>query len=63
MVKNIHQKAQGKAKQFLVAKYQSEYQAIYRSYVLAMGGKVHPSKEERIAKLKLELALLEGKGV
>lgn len=61
--KYLHQKAANNAKQFLVRKYYAEYQALYRAQVLAMGGSVHPSREERIAKLKLELALLEGKGV
>jgi hypothetical protein len=61
--KNIHQAAAIAAKQYLVDKYKSEYKAIYRAQVIALGGKCHPTDEERIARLKAQIKLLENKGV
>ena len=60
---NLHQKAASAAKQYLVDKYNAEYKAIYRSQVIALGGKCHPTNEERIARLKAQLQLLENKVV
>jgi hypothetical protein len=54
-----HAIAQGEARKYLINKYRSEYDAIYRSHVLALGGKVHPSSAERIAHLKAQIAELE----
>jgi hypothetical protein len=54
-----HAIAQGEARKHLVNKYRTEYDAIYRAHVLALGGKVHPSKEQRIANLKALIAELE----
>lgn len=55
-----HAIAQAEARRFLVNKYRSEYDAIYRSTVIALGGGVRPSKAEKIAKLKEQIAELEG---
>jgi hypothetical protein len=63
MVKNLHQKAADIAKQYLVNKYNAEYKAFYREQVIAMGGKCHPTIEERIARAEAELARLKGKAV
>ena len=54
-----HAIAQGEARKYLITKYRSEYDAIYRAKVIALGGKVHPSSAERIAKLKEQIAELE----
>ena len=56
----VHQKAMSLAMQELRTKYKSEYQASYRAHVIALGGRVHPSKEEKIAQLQAELARLQG---
>ena len=61
--KNLHQAAASAAKQYLVDKYNAEYKAIYRAKVIALGGKCHPTNEQRIARLKAQLQLLENKGV
>jgi hypothetical protein len=61
--RNPHAIAQVKAMQYLRNKYRAEYSAVYRAEVVAAGGKCHPSKEERIARLKAQLQLLENKGV
>jgi hypothetical protein len=61
--KNIHQAAATAAKQYLVDKYNAEYKAMYRAQVIALGGKCHPSNEQRIARLKAQIELLENKGV
>jgi hypothetical protein len=60
---NLHQVAASQAKQYLVEKYNAEYKAIYRAKVISLGGKCHPTNEERIARLKAQLQLLENKGV
>lgn len=58
-----HQKAATKALQTLKHLHMTEYRALYRAEVLAHGGRVHPSKADKIARLKAELARLESKGV
>lgn len=60
---NVHQKAQYKAQKYICHKYHDEYTEKYRALVIEMGGKVHPTKAERIANLKRKIAELEGKGV
>ena len=62
-VVRIHQKAQRKASKYICHKYHDEYSEKYRALVIEMGGKVHPSKAERIKRLKEQLAQLEGEGV
>ena len=62
-VVRIHQKAQRKASKYICHKYHDEYSEKYRALVIEMGGRVHPSKAERIASLKRQIAELEGKGV
>jgi hypothetical protein len=59
----VHQKAQRLATKYLCHKYHDEYSEKYRALVIEMGGKVHPTKAERIANLKRQIAELEGKGV
>lgn len=59
----IHQKAQRQAAKYLCNKYHDEYSEKYRALVIEMGGRVHPTKAERIANLKRQIAELEGKGV
>jgi hypothetical protein len=58
-----HAIAQAEARKYLVRKYRSEYDAVYRAQVLALGGRVHPTSAERIANLKAQIAQLESKGV
>jgi hypothetical protein len=58
-VKSLHGAAATKAKQYLIEKYSAEYKAMYRAQVIALGGKCHPSNDERIARLKAEIAKLE----
>lgn len=57
--RSAHAIAQGEARKYLVKKYRSEYDAIYRSHVLALGGKVKPTTAERIEHLKAQIAELE----
>jgi iron-sulfur cluster repair protein YtfE (RIC family) len=59
----IHQKAQQLAVKYLCHKYHDEYTAKYRELVIEMGGRVHPSKAERIANLKRQIQELESEGV
>jgi iron-sulfur cluster repair protein YtfE (RIC family) len=59
----IHQKAQQLAVKYLCHKYHEEYREKYRELVIEMGGKVHPTKAERIKNLKEQLAQLESEGV
>lgn len=59
----IHVKAQHLAIRFIIDKYRNEYKEKYRALVIEMGGNVHPSKEERIAHLKRQIAEIEGKVV
>jgi len=59
----IHQKAQQLAVKYLCHKYHDEYTAKYRELVIEMGGRVHPSKAERIANLKRQIPELESEGV
>jgi hypothetical protein len=56
----VHQSAQIAAMQYLRDKYREEYTAIYRAQVIANGGKVHSTKQEKIAQLKHKIAVLEG---
>jgi hypothetical protein len=60
---NIHQNAASRAKQYLKEKYRDEYKAKYREFVIEMGGRVHPTKAERIANLKRQIQELESRGV
>lgn len=62
-VVRIHQKAQRKASKYICHKYHDEYSEKYRALVIEMGGRVHPSKAERIANLKRQIAEIEGKVV
>jgi hypothetical protein len=55
----IHPKAQSMTMQYLRDKYRTEYTAKYREFVVQLGGGVRPTKEERIAKLKEQIAQLE----
>jgi hypothetical protein len=57
-----HQAAAIKAMQYLRDKYRAEYSAVYRAEVIAAGGKCHPTKQERIARLQVEIARLESQG-
>jgi cysteinyl-tRNA synthetase len=59
----IHQKAQQLAVKHLCHKYHDEYTAKYRALVIEMGGRVHPTKAERIANLKRQIQELESEGV
>jgi len=59
----IHQKAQQLAVKHLCHKYHDEYTAKYRELVIEMGGRVHPTKAERIANLKRQIQELESEGV
>ena len=59
----IHQKAQQLAVKYLCHKYHEEYRDKYRALVIEMGGKVHPTKAERIANLKQQIQELESEGV
>jgi hypothetical protein len=59
MKRSPHATAQNEARKYLVKKYRSEYDAIYRARVLALGGKCHPSSADKIAQLKAEIAKLE----
>ena len=62
-VVRVHQQAQRHAAKYICHKYHEEYSEKYRALVIEMGGKVHPSKAERIKRLKEQLAQLESKGV
>jgi hypothetical protein len=58
---SVHQKAQTLALKYISHKYQEEYRAKYRELVAEMGGKLHPTKEQRIANLKAQIAELEAR--
>jgi hypothetical protein len=62
-VVRIHQKAQRLAAKYLCHKYHDEYSEKYRALVIEMGGRVHPTKAERIASLKRQIQELESRGV
>ena len=62
-VVRIHQKAQRLAAKYICHKYHDEYSEKYRALVIEMGGRVHPSKAERIASLKRQIQELESRGV
>lgn len=62
-VVRIHQTAQRMASKYICHKYHDEYKEKYRALVIEMGGKVHPTKAERIASLKRQIAEIEGKVV
>lgn len=62
-VVRIHQKAQTLALKYISHKYHDEYTEKYRALVIEMGGRVQPSKAERIANLKQQIAELEKEGV
>ena len=62
-VVRVHQQAQRQAAKYICHKYHDEYSEKYRALVIEMGGKVHPSKAERIANLKRQIAELESRGV
>jgi hypothetical protein len=55
----IHVKAQNLARRELMRRHRDEYQELYRSNVLQMGGSVRPSKEQRIAALEKQIAELK----
>jgi hypothetical protein len=59
----VHQKAQRLAAKYLCHKYHDEYSEKYRALVIEMGGKVHPTKAERIKNLKAQIEKLESEGV
>ena len=59
----LHQKAQQLAVKYLCHKYHDEYTEKYRALVIEMGGRVHPTKAERIANLKRQIQELESEGV
>lgn len=62
-VLRVHQKAQQLAVKYLCHKYHEEYREKYRALVIEMGGKVHPTKAERIANLKRQIQEIESRGV
>ena len=62
-VVRVHQQAQRYAAKYICHKYHDEYSEKYRALVIEMGGRVHPSKAERIANLKRQIAEIEGKVV
>lgn len=62
-VVRIHQTAQKLATKYICHKYHDEYSEKYRALVIEMGGRVHPTKAERIANLKRQIAELERKDV
>ena len=62
-VVRVHQQAQRHAAKYICHKYHEEYSEKYRALVIEMGGRVHPSKAERIANLKRQIAEIEGKVV
>ena len=51
--------AQNYARKFIVAKYRKEYNELYRAEVIRLGGKLAPTKEEKIEKLKAAIRDLE----
>jgi hypothetical protein len=61
--KHLHARAASLAKTYLINKYRAEYSAKYREQVIALGGNCHPSKAERIARLRAEIEAIESKGV
>lgn len=52
-------RAQAFARKTLLEKYRDEYNELYRSEVIRLGGNVRPSKQEKIEKLKAQLRELE----
>jgi hypothetical protein len=61
--KHLHARAASLAKTYLIQKYRAEYSAKYRENVIALGGACHPTKEERIARLRKEIEAIESRGV
>jgi hypothetical protein len=61
--RHLHARAASLAKTYLIQKYRAEYSAKYRENVIALGGTCHPTKEERIARLRKEIEAIESKGV
>lgn len=51
--------AQNYARKYIVKKYRQEYDMIYRAEVIRLGGKLAPTKEEKIEKLKAAIRQLE----
>lgn len=59
-----HSVAQGKAKSRLVEMYRDQYVAMYREECAKLGlNNHHPTRAERITKLKEQLQELESAGV
>jgi hypothetical protein len=61
--KHLHARAASLAKTYLINKYRAEYTAKYREQVIALGGNCHPSKAERIARLREQIKAIESRGV
>ncbi|NBT46619.1 MAG: hypothetical protein EBT07_02200 [Actinobacteria bacterium] len=58
-VGQIGAKAQNYARKELVKRHRKEFEEIYRAEVIRLGGKLRPTKEDKIKKLKELLAELE----
>jgi uncharacterized protein YggL (DUF469 family) len=63
MPSTLHTRSAAKALHQLKKLHLDEYQALYRAEVEAAGGRTHPSRAEKIAHLRAEIARLEGKEV
>lgn len=59
MATNVNVQAQNYARKMLVQRHRAEYDEIYRAEVIRLGGKLAPTKAEKIAKLKAQIAELE----
>lgn len=51
--------AQSRARVELIKRHRAEYDEIYRAEMIRLGGKPKPTTQEKIQKLKEELAKLE----
>lgn len=56
---NPNVQAQNNARRYLLQKYRKEYNEVYRAEVIRLGGKLAPTKEEKIEKLKAAIRELE----
>jgi hypothetical protein len=53
--------AQNNARKILIERHKEEFAEIYRSERIRLGFNVRPTKQEKIQKLKAEIAELEAK--